>query len=80
MKESNYLKKIICKWKALDDFEGGQTRRDYLVDGVKTAKTFCYKQPFGMHYKLRHQADDKKNRRHAPILVERTWAPQVLGI
>ena len=74
MKEPNYVIKIMCKWMTLDDFEGGQTRRDYLVDGVKTTKTFCYKQPFRMHYKFRHQVDDNNNRRHSPISVERTWA------
>ena len=58
----------------LDNFEGGQTRPDYLVDGVNTTKNFCYKQPFGIHYKFRHQFDDNNNRRHSPIFVERTWA------
>ena len=74
MKEPNYVMKIMCKWMTLDKFEGGQTWRDYLVDGVKTTKTFCYKQPFGMHYKFRHQVDDNNNRRNLPISVERTWA------
>ena len=40
MKEPDYVMKIIFKWMTLDDFEGGQTRWDYLVDGVKTTKTF----------------------------------------
>ena len=60
-----------------DDFEGGQTRRDYLVDGVKTTKTFCYKQLFGMHYNFRHQVDENNNRRNFPILVERTYATNI---
>ena len=38
-KEPNYEMKMMCKWMTLDYFEGGQTRRDYLVDGVKTTKT-----------------------------------------
>ena len=74
MKKPNYVMKIMCKWMTLANFEGGQTRRDYLVDGVKTTKTFKYKQPFGMHYKFRHQVDDNNSRRHFPISVERTWA------
>ena len=74
MKELNYLMNIMCKWMTLDNFEGVQTRRDYLVDGVTTTKTFCYKQRFRMHYKFRHQVDDNNNRRHLPISVERTWA------
>ena len=40
IKEPNYVMKIMCKWMNLNDFEGGQTRRDYFVDGVKTTKTF----------------------------------------
>ena len=79
MKEPNYLMKIMCKWMTLDDFEGGQTRRDYLVDDVKTIKTFCYKQLFIMHYKFRHQVDYNNNRRHSPISVERTWATKFWG-
>ena len=66
--------KIMCKWINLEDFEGGQTQRDYLVDGVKTTKTICYKQPFGIHYKFIHQVDDNNNRRNLPILVESTWS------
>ena len=61
----------------VDDFgrlHRGQTRRDYLVNGVKTTKTFCYKQPFRMYYKVCHQVDDHNNRRHAPISLERTCA------
>ena len=38
-KEPNYLMKIMCKWMTLGYFEGGQTQKDYLVDGVKTTKT-----------------------------------------
>ena len=73
MNEPNYVMKIMCKWMTLDDFEGGQTWQDYLVDGVKTTKKFCYKQPFGTHYKFRHQIDDNNNRQNWYILVERTW-------
>ena len=58
----------------LDNFEGGQTRRDYLVDGAKTTKNFCYKQPFGIHYKFIHQVYDINNRRNSPILVDITRA------
>ena len=74
MKEPNYVMKIMCKWMTLDDFEGGQTQWDYFVDNFKTTKTFCYNQPFRMHYKFRHQVDDNNNRQHSPISVERTWA------
>ena len=44
------------------------------MGGVKTNKTFCYKQPFGMHYKFIHQVDDNNNRWHSSILFDRTWA------
>ena len=74
MKKTNYMTKIIYNWMTLDKFEGRQTQRCYLVDGVKTTKTLCYKQPFGMHYKFIHQVDDNNNRQHSHILVERTWA------
>ena len=40
MEEMNYVMNIMCKWITLDDFEGGQTRWNYLVDSVKTTKTF----------------------------------------
>ena len=56
----------------LDDLEGGQTWWDYLVDSVKTTKNFCYKQPFGMHYKFRHKVYYNNNRRHLNLSVERT--------
>ena len=74
MKEPKYLMKIMCKWMTLEKFEGVQTWRDCLVDGVKTTKTFFYNQPFGMHYKFRHKVDDKNNRQHSPISVKSTWA------
>ena len=74
MKEPNYVMEIMCKWMTLDDFEGRQKRWDYFVGGVKTTKNFCYKQPFGMNYKFRHQVDDNINRRHLPISIERKRA------
>ena len=49
MKETKYVMKIMCKCMTLDDIEGRQTRKDYLVNSFKTTKTFCYKQPFGMY-------------------------------
>ena len=73
MKEPKYLMKIMCKKMTLEDFEGGQTQQEYLVDGVKTTKTFCYKQPLGMHYKFIHQVYDNNNRWHSPIFFEKTW-------
>ena len=73
MKETKYVTKIMYNWITLDKFEGRQTQRCYLVNGIKTTKTLCYEQPFGMHYKFIHQVDDKNNRQHLPILVERTW-------
>ena len=40
IKRPNYVVKILCKWISLGNFEWVQTWRDYLVDGVKTTKTF----------------------------------------
>ena len=77
MKEPNCVKKIMYKWMHLYNFEGGQTRWDYRVDGFKIINTFCYKKPFGMHYKFRHKVDDNNNRWHSTISVERTWATKL---
>ena len=79
MKEPSYVIKIMCKWMTLDGFEGGQTRQDYIVDGVEKTNTFCYKQPFGVHYKFRHQVDDNNNRQYSSILVYITWDTKFWG-
>ena len=41
---------------------------------MKETKQFIYQQPFGLHFRYRHQVDDHNNRRHAPIYLESKWA------
>jgi hypothetical protein len=74
-KEPDYVMKIMASWMTLNELEGAQTKRDYKdASGRMVSKKFCYRQPFGLHFKYRHQVDDHNNRRHAPISLERTWA------
>jgi hypothetical protein len=74
-KEPDYVMKIMASWMTLEELEGANTRRDYKDrDGRSLQRLFTYRQPFGLHFRYRHQIDDHNNRRHAPISLERTWA------
>ena len=42
------------------------------------SQTFFYKQPFGVHFRYRHQVDDHNKQRHEPIYIETTWATKLL--
>ena len=73
-KEPDYVIKLMASWMTLDDLVGARTRRDFIDRfGTKETKQFAYWQPFGVHFRYRHQVDDQNNRRHAPIFLERTW-------
>lgn len=74
MKEPDYVMKVMASWMTLNELEGARTKRDWKENGVNKSKTFNYRQPFGLHFRYRHQVDDHNNRRHAPISIERTWA------
>ena len=67
--------KIMAAWMTLEELDGADTRREYKGrDGESLARLFKYRQPFGLNFRYRHQVDDRNNRRHAPISIERTWA------
>ena len=61
MKEPDYVMNIMVSWMTLDELEGAKTRR-YFIDrsGTKETKQFTYRQPFGIHFRYRHQVYDKK--------------------
>ena len=61
-KEPYCVMKIWVSWMALDELEGAITRR-YFIDssGEKETKQFTYWQPFGLHFRYRHQVDDHNN-------------------
>ena len=73
-KDPDYVTKIMASWMTLDELVGARTRR-YFIDsiGTKETKQLKYWQPFGVHFRYRHQVDDQNNRRHVPIFLERTW-------
>ena len=67
--------KTMATWMTLEELDGADTRREYKGrDGESLARIFKYRQPFGLHFRYRHQVDDQNNRRHAPISIERTRA------
>ena len=66
--------KIMATWMTLEELDGSYTGREYKEwDGESLSRLFKYYQPFGLHFRYRHQVDDHNNRRHAPILIERKW-------
>ena len=70
--------KIMATWMTLEELDGADTRREYKGrDGESLVRLFKYCHPFGLHFLYRHQVDDHKNRRHAPISIERTWATKL---
>ena len=75
MKETGFVMKIMASWITLDELEGVRTRRDFIdSSGMKETKQFTYWQPFGIHFRYRHQVDNHNNQIHAPISLERIWA------
>ena len=56
MKDPDYVMKIVASWMTLDESEGAKTRR-YFTDriGTKETKNLTYRQPFGIHFRHRHQ-------------------------
>ena len=67
--------KIMASWMTLDELGGTSTRRYFIgSSGMKETKKFIYWQPFGLHFRYRHQVYDHNNRRNALIPLDRTWA------
>ena len=74
-KEPEYFMKIMATWMTLEELNVADTRREYKGrDSQSLVRLFKYHQPFGLHYRYRHQVDDQNNRKHANISIERTWA------
>ena len=73
MKEPDYVMKLMASWMTLNYLVGENTKRDWKDNGVRNLKQFVYKQPFGMHFRYRHQVYNDNNRRHSPISIETTW-------
>ena len=44
---------------------------------MKEVNQFKYRQPFGIHFRYRHQVDEHNNWIHAPIYLDRTWATKL---
>ena len=66
---------IMSTWTTLEEFDGADTRREDKGRYVQSlTRIFKYRQPFGLHLCYHHQVDDHKNRRNAPILIERIRA------
>ena len=70
--------KIMATWMTLEELDGADTRREYKGrDGESLTRLFKYRQPFGLHFRYRHQVDDHNNRKHSHISIERTWATKL---
>ena len=50
-----------------------RTRRKFKRGGVMETKEFMYTEMVANHFLYQHKVDDNKNRRHAPISIEKTW-------
>ena len=75
MKEPYYVMKIMASWMTRYALEVARTRRCFKdSSGTKDTKQFTYRQPFGIHFRYRHQLHDHNNWIHAPISLDRTWA------
>ena len=75
IKYPNYVINIMAGSMKLDELEGANTRR-YFIDssGTKETNQFTHRNPYGIHFRYRHQVEDHNNWRHAPISLDRTWA------
>ena len=73
MKYPDYVMNIVASWITLDELEGARTRRYFIESsGTNDTKQFTHRQPFGVHFRYRHQVDSNNNRRHAPMYLEGT--------
>ena len=65
----------MATWVTLEELYRSDTRREYKEwDGDSLDRIFKFCQPFGLHFRYRHQVDDHNNIIHATISLERTWA------
>ena len=59
---------IMATWMTLKELDREDTRREYKGrDGQSLIIQFNYWQPFGLHFRYRHQVYDHNNRSFAPI-------------
>ena len=73
MKYPDYIMKLMNKYGTLDPTDK-MTRRKFNCGGVMETKEIMYTELVASIFLYRHQVDDNKNRRHAPISIEITWA------
>ena len=67
-KETDYVMKIMASWMTLDDLDGANTKHNYKGrDGQSLMKIFTYRNPFGLHFRYRHQVKNNNNRRQYSI-------------
>ena len=75
IKYTDYVMNIMASWLTLHELEGAKTRRDFIDRSrTKETKKFKYRNPFGIHFRYRHQVDGHNNQIHAPLSLESTWA------
>ena len=61
-KEPEYVMKTMATWMTLEELDGSDTRREYKrQDDKSLTRLFKYCQPFGLHFRYRHQVDDHNN-------------------
>ena len=70
IKHTDYVMEIMASWLTLHELEGAETRRDFIYSsGTKETKKFKHRNPFGLHFRYRHQLDGHNNQIHAPIYL-----------
>ena len=73
-KEPEDVSKTMASRITLEDLEGAYTRNEYKGrDSQFLLKLLEYRHPFALNFWYQLQVDDHSNRRHSPILLERTW-------
>ena len=73
MKEPDYVMKLMTTYETLETTDK-RTRRKFKRGGVMETKQLMYTEVVANIFLYRHQFDDKNNRKHAPIYIEKTWA------
>jgi hypothetical protein len=58
---------------------GKKTEKTITVEEVQNQIKFNYPEVIANHFKYRHMVDDHNAKRHAPILLEESWATNTLG-
>ena len=73
MKDPDYVMKLMTTYGTLEPMDK-RARRKFKRGGVMETNGSIYTEVVANNVLYQHQVDDKNNRRHAPISIERTWA------